>query len=140
RVVTQIRGDFEAYVSVATFYFLINRTQKIRSILNVTNGKNFVTCLGVEIGSGLQRFQQICVIVAARDCFLEDRGIRRNAPQAIFIDQTLQFAAGDQVAPDVIQPNRLAELLKIFYWIRGLGGFQNSGGLHKNTSLSTNYL
>src|SRR5205823_7848598 len=40
RVVTQIRGDFEAYVSVATFCFLINRTQKIRSILNVANGKN----------------------------------------------------------------------------------------------------
>ena len=80
---------------------------------------------------GSQGVQQIVVQLAARDGLFEDGGIRSHAAQAIFVDQALQFAAGEQVAADVVQPHRLAEFQKVFERIGGFGGFENSDWLHE---------
>src|SRR6266404_3902908 len=51
--------------------------------------------------------QQVGVIVAACDGLLEDRRVRRDSAQSMVIDELLQLTAGDEAAPDVIQPDRL---------------------------------
>ena len=40
------------------------------------------------------------------------RGIRRDPAQSVRRDQTAQLAAADQVAPDVVEPDGLAEGVK----------------------------
>src|SRR6185436_7912250 len=47
------------------------------------------------------------------DCFFEDRGVTSDAAHSIFFDKTFEPAAGDEIASDVIQPYRLANLLKL---------------------------
>ncbi len=108
----------------------VDRTKYVGGILNIADRENFVTALGIEIGARLQGSEQIVVQRAAGNCLFEDGRVRRHAAQSIFRDQTLQFAAGKQVAADVVQPNRLAEFQKIFERVGGFSGIENSSGLH----------
>ena len=52
--------------------------------------------------------------------FSKIAGLEVMPAQAVFVDQALQFAAGEQVAADVVQPDGLAEILKL---VRGLVAF-----------------
>ncbi len=56
----------------------------------------------------------IIVICAAGDRLFENRRIARHTAQAVFFDQTLELAAQNQITPDIIEPNRLALLCKLF--------------------------
>src|SRR5262245_4243954 len=51
-----------------------------------------------------------CVVVAAVDGLFEDRGGRGDAAEAVLVDEAFELAAGDQAAPDEVEPHRLAVL------------------------------
>src|ERR1700744_2052456 len=60
-------------------------------------------------GAALQRLADRGVIfVRAADRLLEDRRVRRNALDAVAVDQLFQVALGDEAAGEEIQPDRLA--------------------------------
>ena len=65
--------------------------------------------------------------------FSKDGRVGSHATKTIFVDEALQFAAGEQVTADVVQPYRLTELQQIFEWIGSFGGFKNSYWLHKTS-------
>src|SRR5215472_10276782 len=52
------------------------------------------------------------VVVAAVDGFFEDRRVRRHAAETVLVYETFELAAGDQAAPDEVEPYRLAVLLE----------------------------
>ena len=94
--------------------FVVHRTQQVGNVLNVANGDNLITVFGIEIGTILQRSQNVCIVCAACNRFLEDRRIRGHPAQTVALDEALEFAAGNQVAADVIEPDGLAKLQKVF--------------------------
>jgi hypothetical protein len=66
----------------------------------------------------IRRQQQAqCIVVGGSccNCFVKDGGIAGDTMHAIFLHQSLELAARDQIATNVIQPNGLptvSELLK----------------------------
>src|SRR5262249_35515994 len=85
-------------------------------VLHVADRNLLVHTLGIVV-SAAQPLKHVRVIGAAGDRLLEDRRIRRHAPQPILIDQPTEVAARDQAASDVVEPDRLAVLLKADEWI-----------------------
>ena len=136
RVAGQIWRDLQAHIAVATFGAFVYRPQNVGGVLNIAYGKNLVPRLGIEIGSRFQRVQQIGIIRAAGNSFFENGGIRGDASQPVFIHQALELTAGDQAAADVVQPNRLPELLKIEERIGSFRGLENAGGIHMCVSIN----
>ncbi len=132
----EIRRHFEADVSIAALGAVVDRTQHVGGILNVADGEHLVAAFGIEIGSRFQRIQQVCVVVTVRDRFFEDRGVRSDSAQPVFVDQALQVAAGDEVAANIVEPYRLAKFLQIFQMVDALCAFYNSSRLH-NFSFKT---
>ncbi len=51
---------------------------------------------------------RLVVVGRAADRLLEDGRVRRDAGDAL-VTQARQLAGGDELAPDVVQPQRLAE-------------------------------
>src|SRR5262249_24597362 len=49
---------------------------------------------------------------------------------AVFLDQTLQFAARDEIAAYVVEPNRLCKFKEIFQRIDSFRGSQYARRLH----------
>ena len=109
-VASEVRGNFQADVAVAALGFLIDRAQKISGVLNVANRDDLVTCLGIEIGAVPQGPKDVDIVRTPSDGFFEDCGIRGHTTQAILLDEALEFAVGDQVAADVVEPHGLAKL------------------------------
>ena len=56
----------------------------------------------------------VVVFVGVADGLLEDRGVRRHPAQAVFVDELLQAAFGDEAARQKIEPYRLAVVLQRF--------------------------
>src|SRR5437667_3963536 len=119
RVAGEIGRDFQADISVASLSALVDGAENVGSVLNVANRQYLVASLGVEVGSRLQGLQQFGVVGAAGDRFLEDRWIRGDTTKSVLVDQALEFAAGDELAANVVQPDGLSEILELFEWIGG---------------------
>ena len=125
-IVREIGRYFEADVAVALLRALVHGTEQIGRVLNVADRQQFVAALGVEVGAAGERVQEILVLRRARNGLLENRGIRSHSAQAVFGDQALQFAALQQVAADVVEPDGLAESLKLDERINGFCGFKRA--------------
>ena len=54
----------------------------------------------------------LVILIATGDRMFKDGRIRRDPTQTVLRDQTAQLAAADQVAPDVVEPDGLAEGVK----------------------------
>src|SRR5581483_4076579 len=130
RVVRQIRRDLQADVSIPPLSLVVNRAQHVSSILDVADGQQFIAGLRIQVSPRVQRSQKVRVVGTACNGFFEDRGIRGHAAQPIFFDKALQFAAGEQLPADVVQPYRLSILQELFQRIDSFGSFKNSGRLH----------
>src|SRR5713101_3800704 len=52
-ITREVRRHFQADIAITLVGFLIDRAQQVSRILNVANGDDFVTGLGVEIGAVL---------------------------------------------------------------------------------------
>src|SRR6202011_850248 len=114
----------------------IDRPEQVGGILNVSNRNLLKACSRVEFRPRRQLFQNAVIIRALGDRLFENSGIRRYAPQAIFLDKPLQFAGGNQIPSDVVKPYRLSAFEQCSQWIRSFRGFQNSSWLHDYFSLS----
>ena len=54
--------------------------------------------------------QDVVIVTASSDRLLEDGWIRREPADTVLVDQTLQLAADEEVAMNVVEPDRLAEV------------------------------
>src|SRR5208283_940113 len=129
-VVREVWRYFEAYVAVALFRALVNGTEQVGRVLNIADCQQFIASLGVEFGAAGERVEKILVLRRAGNGLFENRGIRRHPAQAVFLDQALQLAALQQVAADVVEPDGLAESLKLGERIRGLCGLKRVDWIH----------
>ena len=110
-VAGEIGRDFEADVAVAPFRAFVDRTQKYRRHPGCRGWREFrKRPLASRSVRGRREFSKSSYSVLPAMAFSKIVGIGSHAAQAIFVDQALQFAAGEQVAADVVQPHRLAEL------------------------------
>src|SRR5262249_9747527 len=102
-------------------------------------GDGFVNFPSTSI-FGVELLQNVSVIGTAGDSLFKDGRIGGHSTQAIFINQPLEFAAGDQVATNVVEPYRLAKFLQQFEGIflsslYGFWRFQCANRTHKLFSL-----
>ena len=109
RVVGQAGRDLQADKPIRTFRFLMHGPQEVSRPLDVLDRQR----LEERCGAGVRvlsepRTQGGVVVGAARDGFFKDGRVAGDAAQPVLLDQALQFAAGEQAAADVVQPNRLS--------------------------------
>src|ERR1035438_9939237 len=95
---------------------IVNWPQDVRRHLEILDFEIFEQRLGVAVR--IRREQQAqCIVIASsrRNCFVEDGGIAGDTMHTIFLHQSLELTAREQVATNVIQPDGLStvsELLK----------------------------
>ena len=108
---------------------IVDRAQHVGGVLDVLDRK-LLEQLGDRAVAALQRLADRGVIfVRTADRLLEDRRIRRDALDAVGIDQLFQFALGDEAAGQEIQPDRLAVIFECFDGIHDL--FPDRAGLSR---------
>ena len=87
----------------------VNGAKDIRRLLNIVNRQLFVDALRVEIVALGKLLQFLRVVRAAGDGLFENGGIGGHAAQAIFINKAREFARGEKIAPDIVEPDGLPE-------------------------------
>src|SRR6185312_4461710 len=107
-VMREVRRDLHADVPVAAIGLVVDRTEDVSRLLNVLDGEPFV-----DRRRGLAlvlfvTFQRGPVVRAAGDRLFEDRRVRRDAADAVLPHQSRELAALKEMAPDVVEPDRLA--------------------------------
>src|SRR5262249_19313120 len=120
-IARELGGYLEAHVAVAPLRPLVLRPQNAGRIANIAHGDALIERAGVNparIGGS----QDIKVIRAAGDGLLEDRRVGRDPADPVLFDQLLQLAADEQVAVDVVEPDRLAVIGQSPQRIDGLHG------------------
>lgn len=80
--------------------------QLVSDTLRVTHTEAFADCLDA-LSLKRQSPNVLVVVVAARSRLLKNGWVRGLPPQSILLDQTPQLSAGDQVTPNVVQPEGL---------------------------------
>ena len=112
-VVRQVGIDLQADISIFAVRPVVERPELVGGALHVALAEGFVDGLGTF---ALKRHgpNVLVVIVAVRNRLLEDGWIRGHPPQSILLDQAPEPAAGDQIPPDVVQPDGLAERSQLF--------------------------
>ena len=101
----------QADVTVAPVRLVVHAAKQVGGVLDIPDRQLLVQRRGVDRG-GARRVEEVGVIRAAGDRLLEDGGVGGHPADAVLLDQPLQLAAGDQAAPDVIEPDRLPEHLE----------------------------
>src|SRR5439155_26637199 len=75
---------------------------------------------GFKVGSAYS-LRLNSIVIAAGDRLLEHCRIRSDAGQAIFFYKPFQFAGGNEVGPDVIEPDRLTVIGQCLQWTHSFG-------------------
>ena len=101
----------QADVTVAPVRLVVHAAEQIGGVLDIPDRQLLVQRRGVDRG-GARRLEEVGIVRAAGDRLLEDGGVGGHPAEAVLLDQPLQLAAGDQAAPDVIEPDRLPEHLE----------------------------
>ena len=110
----QIGRHFQADETVVALQPVVDRAQHVRRVLDVLD-RQMLEQLGNRTIALLQGIADRAVIfVRTADRLLEDRRIRRDALDAVGVDQLLQVALGDEAAGQEIQPDRLAVVFECF--------------------------
>src|SRR5579871_1484444 len=120
RVLGQEGRDFQTHVAIALVGAVVDGPQRVGGVLDVLDSQDLVNRHGIQILALLQFKQGVGVIGAPGDGLLKDGGIGSHSPQAVFVDEVLQLAAGNQIAANVIEPDRLAILTQLPNRISGL--------------------
>ncbi len=113
-----IHGEIGRYLqadeTVGSLETVIDRAQHIRRMLDVLDGE-MLEQLGNRAIAAFQRLaDRTVILVGTADRLLEDRRIRRDALDAVIIDQPFQLALDDEAAGQEIEPDRLAVLFQCF--------------------------
>ena len=107
-VMRQMRVDLKADISIPAVGFFIHRSELVGSALHIVPAESFIYFLGVSFFK--RCIPDILIVnMAFNDRLLKDGRIRGHPAQPVFVDQTSKLAAGDQVPPDVVQPDGLAK-------------------------------
>src|SRR5207249_2608651 len=118
----------------AAFTAIINRTKDVGSIADVFDGDGVVDLFARLVLRG-QIAKLRVVVLAAADGLLENRRIRSQPAQAVFIDHPLQLAAGDESPFHLIEPDALSRFRELNKWIahQNLRGGESISLLFVNT-------
>ena len=111
-VVGEKRRNFQADEPVRAIVSVVNAAQHVGGIANVLHDDFFVN-LRDAAAATRQFFQLLGVVLAAADGFLEDSRVRGDAAEAIFVDEALEFAGGQQRTAHLVEPNALTQLMKL---------------------------
>ena len=115
-----MRRHFKAHIAVIAAGRVINRTQHVGGHLNILDRQRLVKFADLTLGIlGEHLAQRVIVVGAARDRFFENGRIAGNPADAVLIDQPFEAAARKQIAPDIIQPDRLTLLAQLFQRVHG---------------------
>ena len=107
-VMGQVRRDLEADEAVGALGCVVHWSQGVAGGLDILDREPLVERLGVDLVVGLEQVEDGLVVGAgAGDRLVEDGRVAGDAAQAL-VDQPGEPAAGDEVAVDVIEPQRLA--------------------------------
>ena len=110
----QIGRDFEADETVVAVEMIVNRAQHVRRMLDIFDGE-MLEQLGDRAVAAFQCSADRAVIfVGTADGLFKDRRIRRDALDAVGVDQLFQVAFGDEAAGQEIQPDRLTVIFECF--------------------------
>ncbi len=110
----QIGRDLQADEAVVALQLIIDRAQHVRRVLDVLDRK-LLEQLGHRAIAFFESMSDRTVIfVRTADRLFEDRRIRRDALDAVAVDQLLQVAFGYEAAGQEIQPDRLAVVFECF--------------------------
>jgi len=102
-VVRQMRRHLQADVAVDTAALVVDRAQHVAGVAHIAHHHGLVDLRrGAAGGEGVTDF--VVVVAAAADCLVENRRVRGDAAQAVLADAALEFAAGDLVAGEIVQP------------------------------------
>ena len=106
-VVREAGLDLERHEAVGAAGLVPDRAQDVAGELDVGDRDLLVDLLRVEALAG-QLADLLVVVVRAEDRLLEDRRVRGHAAQRVLAHQPLELAAGDQAAPDLVEPDARA--------------------------------
>ena len=112
RVVGEVGRDLEAHVAIPPPRGGVHDLELVGGFLDVADGQALVQCLGVEVPAVGQLGELGLVVGRAGDGLLEDGGVRRDALEPVLLDQALELSTREEVPPDVVEPDRLAVVLK----------------------------
>ena len=94
----QIGRDLETDKAVAALRLLVDRIQRVGTLLDIANREILEKCAGIEIPGSFRCGNQGVVVVAVTDCLLEDRRVGGDTAQPVLGDQLGKFAALQQIA------------------------------------------
>ena len=132
-IVRQIGRNLDADIAVGTAGRLIHRAQCVRRLPDVLDRQMFENLARGAVVRAQQPRDGVVIGVGAADGLLEDGRVRRDAAQAVVVDELFQGAACDKIAGYEIEPHGLAAIRKRAQWIhdrlfldrRVLGRFGN---------------
>src|SRR6185369_10007459 len=104
---------------------VVNRAKHVASFADVVDGEGVENLFG-GFSARRERGDVGVVRRALRERFLEDRRIGRHADDSLLGDQLLQPAAADDVARELVAPDRDAEVLETEQGVSGIAHFFTS--------------
>src|SRR5439155_3990827 len=105
----EVRRQLDGHEAVLAPALLVDGAEDVERGRDVGHDHRPVRLLDTEALLG-QRPELLVVVGGALDRLLEDRGVRREAPDAVG-RHLLELAGGDVAPLDVVEPRTLAELL-----------------------------
>jgi hypothetical protein len=112
-VVDQERRHLDRHVAVGAGGLLEDRQQQVGGRGEVGERQREDHLLGIGQALGREPRDVVVVLAGRRDRPLEDGGVRRDAGDGELVEVPLQRAAGQQAAPDVVEPDALAGGLQL---------------------------
>ena len=116
-LVGELGRQLERDVPVAAAGAIPRVAQQVCAVADVLDREAEEDTARVEPLGG-RRAKRLVVEVGVADRLLEDRGVRRDARDAVVDDQALELPGVEQLPRDVVEPDRLAEGLDLVQMVR----------------------
>ena len=108
----KIGRDLDADKTVGAACGIEGRAQHVGCFLDIFDRELFENLGGRSIVRLQHALDGVVVFVGMADGLLKNRRVRRDAAQAVVIDEFFQAAFGDEAARQEIEPHRLTMILQ----------------------------